>query len=68
MSFIIFTSNGSVTSERLHDIRKMRKEDYLQNRKQVIDWIGRFPYHHRVHENLDDDLKLFDSLDDLMRS
>ena len=54
--------------ERLHDIRKMRKEDYLQNRKEVIEWIGRFAYHHGGHENLDDDLKLFDSVDDLMRS
>jgi hypothetical protein len=64
----IFTRNGSVTSERLHDVRKMRKEDYLQNRKEVIEWIGRFAYHHGIHEKLDDDLKLFDSVDDLMRS
>ena len=28
---MIFTRNGSVIHEQLQDIRKMRKEDYLQN-------------------------------------
>ena len=64
----LFTTNGSVIQERLHDVRKMRKEDYLQNRKEVVEWLGKFAYYHGIHENLDDDLKLFDSLDDLMRS
>lgn len=63
---MIFTRNGSVTSEQLNDVRKMRKEDYLQNRKEVIEWIGKFAYHRGFHENLDDDLKLFDSVDDFM--
>lgn len=65
---MIFTRNGSVTSEQLNDVRKMRKEDYLQNRKEVVEWLGKFAYYHGIHENLDDDLKLFDSLDDLTRS
>ena len=29
---MIFTRNGSVTSEQLNDVRKMQKEDYLQNK------------------------------------
>ena len=33
---MIFTRNGSVTQERLSDIRKMFKEDYLQIRKEVV--------------------------------
>lgn len=44
----------------------MKKEDYLQIRKEVIEWIGEFAYRHGVHENLDDDLKLFDSVEDFM--
>lgn len=63
---MIFTENGSVTQEQLQDVRKMKKEDYLQIRKEVIKWIGEFAYRHGVHENLDDDLKLFDSVEDFM--
>ena len=63
---VIFTRNGSVTHEQLHDIRKMCKEDYLKNRKEVVEWLGKFTYHYGIHENVDDDLKLFDSLDDFM--
>lgn len=63
---MIFTRNGSVTSEQLNDVRKMQKEDYLQNRKEVVKWLGKFTYHHGIHENVNDDLKLFDSLDDFM--
>ena len=46
----------------------MKKKDYLQSRKEVIEWIGKGAYHRGFHENVDDDLKLFDSIDDLMRS
>lgn len=66
--YMIFTRNGSVTSERLRDVRKMSKEDYLQNRKEVVEWIGKWAYNHGIHESVDDDLKLFDSVDDLTRS
>lgn len=44
----------------------MCKEYYLRNRKEVVEWLGKFTYHHGIHENVDDDLKLFDSLDDFM--
>lgn len=44
----------------------MYKEYYLRNRKEVVEWLGKFTYHHGIHENVDDDLKLFDSLDDFM--
>ena len=63
---VIFTRNGSVIHEQVHDIRKMCEENYLQNRKEIIEWIGKFAYRHGFHENVDDDLKLFDSVDDLM--
>lgn len=65
---VIFTRNGSVIQERLSDIRKIRKEDYLQVRKEVVEWLGKWAYNHGIHENIDDDLKLFDSVDDLVRS
>ena len=52
----------------MSDIRKMHKEDYLQSRKEAIEWLGRWTYNHGIHENVDDDLKLFDSVDDLARS
>ena len=65
---MIFSRNGSVTHEQLQDVRKMRKEDYLQNRKEIIEWIGKFAYRHDFYKNVDDDLKLFDSVNDLMRS
>lgn len=64
----IFTRNGSIIREQFHDVRKMKKEDYLKNREEVIEWIGKFAYRHGFHENVDDDLKLFDSVDDLLRS
>lgn len=65
---MIFTRNGSVTHEQSQDVRKMRKEDYLQNRKEVVEWLGKWAYNHGIHENVHDDLKLFDSVDNLMRS
>lgn len=65
---MIFTRNGSVIHEQSQDVRKMRKEDYLQNRKEVIEWLGKWAYNHGIHENMHDDLKLFDSVYDLMRS
>ena len=65
---MIFTRNGSVIHKQLQDVRKMRKEDYLYNRKEVVEWLGKWAYNHGIHENVHDDLKLFDSVDDLMRS
>ena len=65
---MIFTRNGSVIHEQSQDVRKMRKEDYLQNRKEVVEWLGKWVYNHGIHENVHDDLKLFDSVDNLMRS
>lgn len=65
---VIFTRNGSVTRERLSNIRKMQKEDYLQFRKEVVEHFGKWAYNYGIHKNLDDDLKLFDSVDDLMGS
>lgn len=64
--YMIFTRNGSVTHEQSQDVRKMQKEDYLQNRKEVVEWIGKFAYYRGFHKNVDDDLKLFDSANDLM--
>ena len=63
---MIFTRNGSVIHEQLQGIRKMQKENYLQNRKEIIEWIGKFAYRHGFHENVDDDLRLFNSVDDLV--
>lgn len=65
---VIFTRNGSVTRERLSNIRKMQKEDYLQLRKEVVECLGKWAYNYGIHENIHDDLKLFDSVDDLMGS
>ncbi len=62
---VIFTRNGTVTDEKLQDIRKMHKEDYLQNRKEAIEWLEKWAYTHGIHEDINDDLKLFDSADDL---
>ncbi|RGH54958.1 hypothetical protein DW846_01845 [Ruminococcus sp. AM36-2AA] len=65
---VIFARNGSVARDRLSNIRKMRKEDYLQNRKEVVEYLGKWAYNYGIHENIHDDLKLFDSVDDLMGS
>ncbi len=65
---VIFTRNGSVIHKQSQNIRKMHKENYLQIRKEVVEWLGKWAYNYGIHKNLDDDLKLFDSVDDLMRS
>ncbi len=65
---VIFTRNGSVIREQSQNVRKMRKEDYLQNRKEVVEYLGKWAYNYGIHENIHDDLKLFDSVDDLMGS
>lgn len=58
-SITIFTRNGSITTESVNDVRKMNKEDYLNNREKCINDIGKYAYERGFHEDIEEDIRLF---------
>lgn len=62
---VIFTRNGTISQQPVNKLRKRSKLDYLKDREDIIKWSGEWAYCHGFHENIDEDLKLFDNADDL---
>lgn len=63
---VIFTRNGAVIQQSINELRKRSKTDYLKDREDTIEWCKEFAYLHGFHENIDDDLKLFYSVNDII--
>ena len=62
----IFTRNGSADSCRIDCVRKMSKDTYLQERNDCIQSFKKFAFEHGYHEDVNEDLKLFEESNELM--
>ena len=61
----IFTRNGSITTERNENVRKMSEERYLKQRSEYMSYLGEFASDRGYHENIGEDLALFHDLVEL---
>lgn len=61
----IFTRNGSITTERNENVRKMSEEQYLKQRSEYMSYLGEFASDRGYHENVGEDLALFHDLVEL---
>lgn len=55
----IFTRNGTITTERREDVRKMSEDRYLKQRLDTIKNVGKYAFDHGYHEDIKEDLKQF---------
>ena len=61
----IFTRNGGITSVPDDRVRKMSKDTYLKNRKEVIDNLREYAYERGFHESVEEDIRLFEESNEL---
>lgn len=62
---MIFTRNGTITRERISNVRKMDSTRYLLNRSQYIIDCGKYAYDHGYHEREEEDLRLLQVANEL---
>lgn len=55
----IFTRNGTITTERNENVRKMSEKRYLEKRLEDIEYLGKSVSDRGYHENIEEDLALF---------
>lgn len=61
----IFTRNGSITTERNEDVRKMSEKRYLEQRLEDMGYLGKFSSDRGYHKDVEEDLELFRGLVEL---
>lgn len=64
-SITIFTRNGSIMTESVNNVRKMSQITYLNNRVKCINDISKYAYKRGFHENIEEDIRLFEESNEL---
>lgn len=64
----IFTRNGTITTERNENVRKMSEKRYLEQRLKDMGYLGKISSDRGYHKNVEEDLELFRGLVELQKN